>query len=72
MTQDPFSEPDTQTNYQTPSAPKKKNKTLIIIIVIAVVLLLCCLGGAAVYLLWTYGDQILQELGFSSLLTLIH
>ena len=74
MTQDPFYEPQAPTNYQVPPppAPEKKNKTLIIILVVAAVLLLCCCVGVSGYLLWTYGDAILYELGLSSLMTLIN
>ncbi|HOU14167.1 MAG TPA: hypothetical protein PKZ84_13730 [Anaerolineae bacterium] len=72
MTQDPFYESNTPTSYQAPPAPEKKNRTWLIIIIVAVVLLLCCCVVAAGYLLWTYGDQILYELGLSSLITLIN
>jgi len=72
MTQDPFYEPNTPTGYQTTPAPEKKNRTLIIVIVVVAVLLLCCCVAVAGWLLWTYGDQILYELGLSSLMTLIN
>lgn len=41
--------------------PKKKNTTWIIILVVVFVLLLCCC--TSVYLLWTFGDQLLAALG---------
>lgn len=44
-----------------PVAPKKKNTTWIIIAVVVVVLCCCC--AAAGYLAWTYGDQILNQIG---------
>ncbi len=71
MTQGPFYEPSTPSSYPMPPAPPKKNKTLLIIIIVAILLLLCCCVIVAGYLLYTYGDQILYELGLSSLLTLI-
>ncbi len=47
-----------------PGAPEKKsNKTLIIILVIAAVLLLCCCCVIVGALGWTYGDQLMQEIG---------
>lgn len=74
MTQDPFYEPDAPTSYQTPpvSNAQNKNKTLIIVIVVVAVLLLCCCCAAAAWFLWNNGDQILYELGLSSLLMLIN
>ncbi|HOT92127.1 MAG TPA: hypothetical protein PLJ78_08005 [Anaerolineae bacterium] len=72
MTQSPFYEPETPPPYSTPPAPPKKKNTLLIIVIVAAVLLLCCFCAVAAWLLWTYGDQILYQLGLSSLLTLIY
>ncbi len=44
-----------------PASPKKRNTTWIIIAV--VVLVLCCCCALTLYLGYTYGDQILQQLG---------
>lgn len=41
--------------------PKKNNKTLIIVIVVVVILCCCCAAFAA--LGWSFGDQIMYELG---------
>ena len=41
--------------------PEKNNKTVIIIAGVAVLLCCCCVVGG--YLLWTFGDQILQAFG---------
>ncbi len=70
MTQDPFYESNPSPYYASPPAqpPAKKNNTTIIIIVVVVLLLLCCCAGAAIWALWTYGDQIMQELGLLSLM----
>ncbi len=45
-----------------PEAPKKSNTGLIIGAVVAVLLCCCCLS---LFLLYTYGDQIMQSLGVS-------
>lgn len=40
--------------------PKKSNTTLIIVVVLVVLLCCCCIVFAgALYVLWTYGDQML-------------
>jgi len=67
MTQDPFYEPDSSSYYSAPQAPppQKKNNTVIIIIVVVVLLLLCCCAVGAIWALWTYGDQIMYELGLN-------
>jgi len=74
MTQDPFYESGAPASYQAPPAPEapNKNKTLIIVIVVVAVLLLCCCCAAAAWFLWNNGDDILYELGLSSLLMLIN
>ena len=41
--------------------PKKSNKTLIIVIAVVVILCCCCIALGA--LGWTFGDQIMYELG---------
>ena len=47
----------------TGEPPKKKNTTLIIVLVVLAVLLCCCC--TSIYLVWTYGDSILQALGIT-------
>lgn len=42
--------------------PKKSNTTVIIIVAVVAFLLICCCCGL-VSILWTYGDQIMSELG---------
>lgn len=39
--------------------PRKRNTTIIIVVVVLLVVCLCCvLIPGAVYVLWTYGDQL--------------
>jgi hypothetical protein len=42
--------------------PKKKSNTVLIISIVAVVLICCCCACLATFG-WTFGDQILYELG---------
>jgi hypothetical protein len=56
-------------NFGSPAysePPKKKNTALtvalIILAVLFVITLCCCVSG---YLLWTYGDQLLSNLGIT-------
>jgi len=43
--------------------PEKKNNRTILIIA-GVVVLLCCCCAVGGYALWTWGDQLVQALGF--------
>ena len=52
-------------DFGTPfEEPPKKNNTTLIIVIVVVLLLVCCCCVALGYAGWTYGDQILMELGY--------
>jgi len=62
--------PPLDNSYTEP--PKKKNTVMIIAIVVVVLLCCCCAVGALLaYGLWTYGDELIDNLGvFIPLLSL--
>lgn len=49
--------------FETPvPPPPRKNNTPLIITIIVVLLLLCCCCVVGLYLAWTYGDSVYEQL----------